>query len=421
MDIILRDLTCTGTLTTSKDASIGHLILSAKGQGKCTVENCMFSRIFRGKDKQWKPVVSLNGNMQLSWNNNLMIALRENKKVADAVKPKKDTLRGKALEANHALEVVWAANPYDDESDFEDKLKVAAKKIIGLPTASRTQFFKAREEDLINKLPDIEVVIGHVRGVVLDRRTPSRPPSTPIPSIPSIPVRSLARNMRMVSVKPKTEVSSLYEDIKSVTADNTDKLIARLRVVAALISPIDVALALETNDVEGDISRNTIAGNVILFNEQEGAVALNWGATKNKAFKQSWSLKNSYLDEGGYLNIHDNLIYAINSRVSTKNMEELKKIVTSETDGIELQFNAYESLSVCDNVFLQLANSFIAKSLKFSGNEFRLGKKDKEVVAYALAYFDIYIGNMSMNEKSVIEHVSKNTRGDENINMLYIV
>lgn len=438
MDIILRDLTCTGTHTSSKDASTGHLILSAKGTGKCAVENCMFSRTFRGKDKQWKPVVSLNSNMQLSWNNNLMFALRVDEKVADAVTPKKDTLRGKALEANHALEAVWATNPYDTESDFEDKLKVAAEKITELPAASRTQFYKAREEVLINKLPDIEVDIGHTGGGVLEGRIPStpsdpsapsipsRPPriplpgGTPIPSIPSIPIRSLAQSMRIVSVKPKTEVSSLYEDIKTATADSTDKLIARMRVVAALISPMDVALALETNDVEGDISSNAIAGYVVLFNDQEDAIALNWGTTKNKDFKQSWSKKNIYLDEGGYLNIHDNLIYAIYSMVSTSNMKELKKIVSSETDGIELQFNAYESLSVCDNVFLQLANSFIAKSLKFSGNEFRLGKKDEDVVAYALAYFDIYLGNLAMNEKAVIEHIFKNTRGDENTNMLLI-
>ena len=440
MDIILRDLTCTGSHTSSKDASTGHLILSAKGTGKCAVENCMFSRTFSGKDKQWKPVVSLNSNMLLSWKNNLMYALRVDEKVADAVTPKKDTLRGKALDASLALEAVWVTNPYDEESDFEDKLKVAAEKITGLSAASRTQFYKAREEVLINTLPDIEVDIGHAGGVVLEGRIPSTPsdpsaptipsiPSrsprspvpggTPIPSIPSIPIRSLARTMRMLSVKPKTEVSSLYEDIKSATANNADKLIARIRVVAALMSPIDVALALETNHVEGDISSNSITGYVVLFSDQADGKELNWGLTKhidNAAnFKQSWTKGNDYLDYSGYLNIHDNLIYAVYSTVSSSDLKQLQQVVTLGAEAKDLQLIAYESVSVRDNVFLSLANSFIARSLKFSGNEFRLDNNMEDVVAYTLAYFDIFVGNLAMNEKAVIEHISQILRKEANI------
>lgn len=434
MDIILRDLTCTATDISSEKAAAGHLILTSKKIGKCVVDNCNFSRKFRGENNQWKPVVSVS-NMMLSWKNNLMDARRVDEEVSAAVKPKKDILRGEALEANLALELVWADNLNDNESEFEEKLKVAAEKIVGLSAASRTQFFTAREEVLINKLPDIEVDIGHTGAVVLEGRipsapstpapsTPSRPPGipipgrTPVPSRPSIPLRTLDRTMSLISVRPKTEVNSFYEDIKSANADDIDKLIDRFRRVAALILPIDVALALETNHVEGDISSNEIKGDVVLFNDQADGVGLNWGLTKNidsvAKFKLSWAQENDYLDYNGYLNIHDNLIHAVYSTVLSSNMQQLQEVVTGVKEN-KLQLIAYESLSVRDNIFLGLGSSFIARSLKFSGNEFRLGNNQDDVVAYTIAYFDIFVGNLAMNEQALIEHISRILRKEANI------
>ena len=393
-------------------------IILSSGGGNIEVEHCRFYRNLDTDVKKSQPFVSVNSIkdiVRLHWHGNYMETSRIDKNVIDAVLPKKEGLTGKILEAFDAMETVLKASPYDETTAFESKVNKAAEKIIVLTGQERTQYYDARDVGRINKLPDAEVDISRPRAPVL------RVGSAPVPREPVI------RSVTIIKLKPKTGVNELFEDIKSVNPEDIDRLKDRIKVVAEYISRPDDALSLNSCSVWGDISCNTINGHIYLLNIQKerAGTELNWGSTDNPESlnrKVSWAKETSFLDSAGALNLHNNMIFSVNSMVSGEMLENFIKLLTPGADAPKnIKFTGYASLSILNNIFGSVANSFISKSMRFSGNEFPSGDKRGEVVAYAMGYYIIFTGNLAPNDNVVIEQVSKNIRKAEDTNILRII
>ena len=67
----------------------------------------------------------------------------------------------------------------------------------------------------------------------------------------------------------------MYDDIKSASAADLEKIIDRIKAVATLFTSVDDALSLSDGGVGGNVYENVIRGHVVLFGGLNKGVELD--------------------------------------------------------------------------------------------------------------------------------------------------
>ncbi len=363
----------------------GYFNLSTLSDGKTVVENCVFKRIYFGVDEVWRPVVTVGNKFELQWNNNRMLATREiEQKIG--ILPKEEDLGVTGKDVLVEFNTLLAMNAMADSAAYNSQAEMVADKIITMDAQSRTEWFEKRPVKDINSLPE-------VRG---------RTPALLSGSTPAL-AGGLLRTAPVSTSSPKETVTKFYDLFNTTTTQNKAEILEAIKEITLLSYKTDYALALQSNQVGGWIKDNDISGYLVLHYEQEKAVSLSWQSNseperlKNKDnFSQStidfnWPAENQ-------INITGNNVVAVLSMVTQATLDEIEKILSGTFDSA-LTIQAYESMSVKDNVFYQEENSFIAKFCNLEGNHFMFNQRESStVLAYAYGYRGMIINNQSLSQ-----------------------
>jgi len=410
----------------------GSITLSSTEGGNVVVEHCHFSRTFYGEAAKWQPLVTVGKMTSLKWVENNMSAFRQDEEIRLATIPEWETTPEASIEAYDALEAVWRMNPYEDLDAFNAKLTAAAKKISGLTSATREEWYAKRPVTLIDKLP-IETIRISLPGTGIGglEPTPGREGLEPTPGtgglepapgrggLEPMPGRGglepisgrvtprflagvtarLARLAAVSEVSPRGEVNKFFELLKSAEAIDVVAIADAIHTVAELVNRVDYALALESNDVWGWITNNDISGYVALHNKQDNAVQLSWASTESperQGNKNNWAKESlaSDLSVKYQLSLHGNNLTAVHSMIPDETLKAIHEMLDSGQVP-EITIRAYESMTVRDNTFYEESSSFITEFLNLSGNQFLYRSEKGATLAYALGFRGAFIGNMS--------------------------
>lgn len=407
----------------------GSLVLSAGKAGKVTVEDCMFSRAFDGTDTAWRPMVSVTGRARLSWTSNRMRAVRQRRNILNAAVASRAEIPVEARDAFDTVTAIWRMSPYEDTEAFESRLSEGAEMVAALAPDARREWSARRRTSRIDRLPAASVRLART-GRAFGRVEPAAGRVSPAPG-----AGTASRRERMATApeaSPREEVSRFYDLLGASGAVDRAEILDVIRAVAEIVSGADYALALESNSVEGWVADNDIGGYLGLHYEQTKATQLTWPSTQprqRQANKTSWANKNfpDDLSPGGQLHLHANQFLAVHSMVQQETLDAVHEALENGRIGA-INIQAYESLSVRDNVFAEAGSSFIGLFLNADGNNFLFESEKETILAYTLGLRGTFLGNMSnavpveeAYQGYVIEQIFKHAIMQAGLNMVQIV
>jgi hypothetical protein len=377
----------------SKDVrGTGSIKLVTPAKGSISVEHCVFSRVYFGTAAKWNPLVKIEGKAELKWIENDMRAIRQDPAKSDFL-PRAEEVPAVSRETLKELETLWRLNPYADPEGYDARVTEAAKKISQLQPAARSKWFEKRPVNKIRRLPNTPVRVrpglpvlgGNAPGV--PARPPARPPAT------------TERMALAIAISPREGVTDFYDLIKTGGVLEVAALAEAIRTVAKVISKVDYALTLASNEVSGWITNNQIQGYIGLhFGQGKGRIS--WPPTKpreGEEIKFSWAAKNlrGSLSTREQLNIHGNRVEAVHSMIEEESMKLLQKILRDGSDPGGVSIPAYQSITVRDNVFFEAGNSFTGGFLNLGDNQFFDEGKAALIQAFAIGVRCMFLGNIA--------------------------
>lgn len=424
IEIQLRDLSIISGDKNGVVTAMGNLILSGLKSSHFIVENCIFNRVFKGKDTEWLPPVLIEGSVKLDWHKNFMSATRQDEQVTGAVTPGRAGLTGKALAAVDAMEAVWTMNPYANDALYEAKVNEAAEAIVNLSAPQRKKLFEARDVNLINNLPSEMVTIRNSNRVLSAGIADGV--STVDNTSPATNNLAALGMARMVS--PQVEVAAMFDDIQLAEAANVKDLIDRIKAVTRLVTSFDYALALASNSVGGSITQNIFSANLALYFSQPDAKPLRWTVEDSPARIKIKPVIGRELNNPDWpilqqLHIQQNTLNEVHSMLAAEQLKTfLNGLNTNSSSSFEVP--AYESVFICNNVFEGSQSSFISRFINLKDNHFLYHNEKGGVLGYVMGYRGIIAGNQSYwedNPEYRIEQMLSRYLPGQNANFLRIV
>jgi hypothetical protein len=243
---------------------------------------------------------------------------------------------------------------------------------------------------------------------------------------------ALGRRFEVSDVSPKAGVEKFFELLKSDRVLDVAVIADAIRTVTALVTRLDYALALESNDVWGWIANNDISGNVALFTGQDETAPLSWTSAPSddsrRDNKRKWADGKlaGDLSPNFQLSLQGNNVAAVHSMVTGATLKAIHTILT-EGEILDTRIQAYESMTVSDNTFFAEHSSFVSEFLNMSGNQFRHQNDKGATLAFTLGIRGAFLGNISYATSGAkfqeykIEQIFDDAIGSFGSNLLAIV
>lgn len=422
----------------------GSILLQGVGDSQCVVDNCNFYRSYSGKPKDWKPFVTITGNVQLTWSANSMYTSLQNTKLRSATRVKRESLPADVALVYDELDALWEYDPYLEDKKYYEKVEEVAVKISKLSKSKRQKWGSQRRSDLINKLSDKKVEYyvpekstgGVQSGLITDTtagsvrdRTGGVTGSAAVPADTGARSRTrilsesgagsrrrefpagtgfrirglVANDNNTVKLSQQEAVNNFYvtlQDSSSITVKNIAEAIIN---VAFLKTKYDYALALSTNDVDGWILNNEITGKIKL------------NASANKRLDESALTKldsrSDAIGDGKLAPVFGKSSLVIeNNRLIRVDTFQNPDVIANNGTTWNKPMSGYADIRFNNNDVVNAGNVLVSRLININNNH----AKNPEKKFYVVCHAGMASGNLS--EQTVLMDVITTNRFVENLN-----